>query len=316
MVSAVDILLLVVGAAALWYGAEQFVAGAVALARRAGLSDLVGGVVVVGIGTSLPEVAASMDAALGGRADLAVGNAVGSNLVNLGVVLGATALVTPVRARRPLRRRDAPVMLAATAAMALALFDLRLSRVEGTALLAGLFAYLGFLLWSGRAAAADRRARTAAVPDDDPEVGRRLSVVLTVGGLALVVLGADLLVRGAVGLAFAAGVSEWVVGETVVALGTSTPELAAAVAAARSGYPELAVGNVVGSCVFNALGVVGLVGVLAPALVSPTATGTVTWLLGLTALVTVLLLTGQKLTRVEGGVAAGVNLLRWTLDLL
>ncbi|MFC7236187.1 calcium/sodium antiporter [Halosegnis marinus] len=313
MLSAWDLLLVVVGAAALWYGAEQFVAGAVTLARRVGLSDLVVGVVVVGIGTSLPEVAASVDAALAARADLAVGNAVGSNLVNLGVVLGATALVTPVRARRPLRRRDAPVMLAATVAVALALWDLRLGRWEGLLLLAGLVGYLVALLSGDRGRT--RRARTDTAPERDG-LGRTRAVFLTAGGLVLVVLGADVLVRGAVGLALAAGVSEWVVGETVVALGTSSPELAAAVAAARAGYPELAVGNVVGSCVFNALAVVGLVAVLAPSSVTPAATATVWWLVGLTALVTVLLFTGRKLTRAEGGVAAAANLVRWGLDLL
>lgn len=307
---ATDVVLLLVGAGALWYGAERFVEGAVRLARGVGVPELVVGVVVVGIGTSLPEVVASAAAALDGRADLAVGNAVGSNLVNLGVVLGAVALVTPLRARRPLRRRDAPVMLAATVAVAVVLRDLRLTRLEGAVLLAGLVAYLAALLVVGGSTSEGRGRKR---PRERPDL--RTLFVIT-GGLALVLLGADQLVAASVRLALALGVSEWVVGETVVALGTSSPELAAAVAAARNGYPELAAGNVVGSCIFNALGVVGLVAVLAAGPVTAAATATTLWLVGLTVLVTVLLFTGRRLTRLEGGVATTVNLVRWALDLL
>lgn len=307
---AVDVVLLVVGAGALWYGAERFVEGAVKLARGIGVPELVVGVVVVGIGTSLPEVVASTAAALQGRGDLAVGNAVGSNLVNLGVVLGAVALVTPLRARRPLRRRDAPVMLAATVAVALVLRDLRLTRGEGLVLLGGLIAYLIVLVVLG---GSTEESQHGGRPREPPAVG---TILVTGGGLALVLLGADQLVAAAVRLSLAVGVSEWVVGETVVALGTSSPELAAAVAAARAGYPELAAGNVVGSCIFNALGVVGLTAVLAAGPVTPAATATTLWLVGLTLLVTVLLYTGRRLTRLEGGVATVVNLVRWLLDLL
>jgi cation:H+ antiporter len=306
----VDIVLLLVGAGALWYGAERFVEGAVRLARGVGIPELVVGVVVVGIGTSLPEVVASAAAALDGRPDLAVGNAVGSNLVNLGVVLGAVALVTPVQARRPLRRRDAPVMLAATVAVAVVLRDLRLTHLEGVLLLGGLTAYL-FALVFIRGSTEEGRERKR--PRDRPDLW---TFLVTVGGLALVLLGADQLVAASVRLALTVGISEWVVGETIVALGTSSPELAAAVAAARAGYPELAAGNVVGSCIFNAFGVVGLVAVLATGPVTTAATATTLWLVGLTVLVTVLLYTGRRLTRIEGGVATAVNLVRWGLDLL
>ena len=319
MTLATDLFLVLVGASALWYGAERFVEGAVGLARRANIPELVVGVVVVGIGTSMPEVVASSAAALGGRTDLAVGNAVGSNLVNLGVVLGAVAFVTPLRARRPLRRRDAPAMLTATVAVLFALLDLRLTRIEGVLLLAGLAGYLCALLLVNREGDRERRRdlpQTDADSGSDGVLPPAGAAVATAGGLALVVVGADVLVEAAVGLALAVGVSEWVVGETVVALGTSSPELAAAVAAARAGYPELAAGNVVGSCIFNAFGVVGLVAVLAPSAVTSAATATTLWLVGLTALVTVLLFTGRKLTRAEGVVATAVNLVRWALDIL
>lgn len=309
----VDLLLLLVGAAGLWYGAERFVDGAVGLAYGIGVPQLIVGVVVIGIGTSLPEVVASATASLAGRTDLAVGNAVGSNLVNLGVVLGAVALLTPLRARRPLRRRDAPVMLAATVAVLVALWDLQLTRPEGTLLLTGLTAYLTTLIFVSRGREEQQQGADRPRPGTQ---SRPLQVGFTVGGLILVLLGADILVDAAVRLALAVGISEWVVGETVVALGTSSPELAAAVAAARSGHPELAAGNIVGSCIFNAFGVVGLVAVLAPAPVTPAAITTTVWLLGLTTLVTLLLVTGRRLTRLEGGVATGVNLLRWLLDLL
>ena len=203
--------------------------------------------------------------------------------------------------------------------MLFALLDLRLTRIEGVLLLAGLAGYLCALLLVNREGDRERRRdrpQTDADSGSDGVLPPAGAAVATAGGLALVVVGADVLVEAAVGLALAVGVSEWVVGETVVALGTSSPELAAAVAAARAGYPELAAGNVVGSCIFNAFGVVGLVAVLAPSAVTSAATATTLWLVGLTALVTVLLFTGRKLTRAEGVVATAVNLVRWALDIL
>ncbi|WP_255196277.1 calcium/sodium antiporter [Halorarius litoreus] len=302
----VDLVFLLVSIGALWYGAESFVDGAVALARRFQLSEVVVGVVILGIGTSLPEVATSVDAAVAGRPNVAVGNAVGSNLFNLGLVLGVVALLGAIRAPRMVRRRDAPVMLGATGLTALALFDLHLSRVEGVVLLTGLAGYLLLL------------ARSDGSMDPPPESEDRQLVAAgrVVLGLALVVAGADLLVSSASDLARLVGLSEWVIGETVVAVGTSSPELVAGIAAARRGTTAAAVGNVVGSSVFNLLGVLGLVAIVRPATVETAATGTVLWLVGLTVLVSVLLYTDERFTRGEGVVCMAVNATRWVLDLV
>jgi cation:H+ antiporter len=310
---ATDLLLVVVGGGALWYGAERFVESAVALARRFGLSDVVTGVVVVGIGTSAPEVAVSADAALTGVPDIAVGNVVGSNFFNLGLILGSVALLGRVRVRGQLLRRDGVTLLLATIAVLGILLDRRLGRLEAALLLVGLAAYLVVLL--------RQSSRTTPIPSgeaaDARPADRPLIVALgLLGGLALVLLGADVLVRGASALAIDAGVSEWAVGVTVVAAGTSSPELAAAIAAARQGRPGLSAGNVVGSSTFNLLAVLGVAGLIEPLSVAPNAPGSLVWLTGLVVLVLVLFRSGHVLTRVEGGLLVLVALARWAVDLL
>jgi cation:H+ antiporter len=310
---ATDVLLVVVGGGALWYGADRFVEGAVALARRFDLSDVVTGVVVVGIGTSAPEVAVSADAALRGAPDIAVGNVVGSNFFNLGIILGAVGLLGRVRIRGGVLRRDGVALLLATLLVLGLLFDRRLGRIEAVLLLVGLAAYLLLLLRrSSRTTPIASGEDVEATPGDRP-----LLVALgLLGGLALVLLGADVLVQGAVALARDAGVSEWAVGLTVVAAGTSTPELAAALAAARRGRPGLSVGNVVGSSTFNLLAVLGVAGVIEPLSVGPNAPGSLVWLCGLVALVLVLFRSGHVLSRAEGALLVLVALARWAIDLL
>lgn len=309
---ATDLLLVVVGGGALWYGAERFVESAVALADRFGLSEVVTGVVVVGIGTSAPEVAVSADAALKGAPDIAVANVVGSNFFNLGLILGVVALLGRVRVRGRLLRRDGVALLLATLGVLGLLFDRRLGRLEAVLLLLALAAYLVVLLRrSGRTTSLPSGEATDTGPEDRP-----LLVALgLVGGLGLVLLGADVLVRGASSLALAAGVSEWAVGITVVAAGTSSPELAAALAAARRGQPGMSAGNVVGSSTFNLLAVLGVAGLIEPLSVAPNAPGSLVWLTGLVVLVLVLFRSDHVLTRLEGSVLVVVALARWAVDL-
>jgi cation:H+ antiporter len=309
----VELAVLFVGVSvvALWVGATLFVTNAARIARRLGVPELVVGLTVVGFGTSAPELVTSVDAALVGAADIAVGNVVGSNLFNLGVVLGGLALFGSVSAAGGLARRDVPVMLGATLSLPLLFRDLRLTRVEGLVLLGALVAYLGVLVWQGgddgeSEEGSDHGERSAGV-------GTALTALV---GLALVVAGADLLVGSAVDLSRFVGLSEWVIGETVVAVATSTPEIAASLVAARRGLRDLAAGNVVGSNVFNVLGILGVTAAIRPLSVTPAATPTVLWLVGLTALVAVLLATRERLTRLEGAVAVAVNLVRWGLDVL
>ncbi|MFC6785930.1 calcium/sodium antiporter [Halobaculum halobium] len=323
-----DVLLLAVGVAALWVGARLLVGSSVRLARRVGLSELVIGLTVVAVGTSSPEIAVTVGAAIDGAADLAVGNVVGSNVFNLAVVLGLIAVIGPFAVEARLVRRDGLVLLGATLAGAVAVWDLAVSVPEGSVLLASLVGYTAFSLRTGTAGAAPTATDgTGAEPrqsDDSVDLStpaRRLAtrpafdLPLVVAGVAVVVGGGEILVGSAVRLSRAAGVSEWVIGGTVVAAGTSTPELAVSVVAVRQGSLGVSVGNVVGSSVFNVLGVLGLAALLTPLTVAPEALWSVGWLVVLTTAVVVGLWSGRRLTRVEGVLLVCSEGLRWVLSL-
>jgi cation:H+ antiporter len=303
----VDVCLLAAAVLALWVGAERFVANAARLARRVGVSELVVGLTVVALGTSAPEAAVTVDAAVTGRPTLALANVVGSNVFNLGLVLGAVAAFRTVAGRRSLVRRDGVAVVLATGVLLAAGADGTVGLADGLLLLGGLGLYLVVLLWS-----ADRTATPTAAPGRH----RLPSSVWAVLGLALVVGGANLLVSSAADLARLLGASEWLVGETVVAVGTSVPELVASVAAARQGLGDIAAGNLVGSSIFNALGVLGLAAVLVPLPVGSEASAGLVWLAGLTLLAVALLATGRRLSRVEGGALVAAALGKWVIDLL
>ena len=271
----IDLGLVLVGLVVLTGGADALVRGAGALALRVGLSPLVVGLTVVAFGTSSPELAVSAEAALGGNSAIALGNVVGSNLFNITLILGTAALIRTMTVDRALVRRDLPVMLAATVLPVLMLLDGVVGRLDGAVLVAGLVAYTAFNVRTSR-----REAKAAAAEMDDDmraalEAARRplwWSLGLLVAGLAALVVGAGWLRDGAVGLATEVGVSPAVIGLTLVAAGTSLPELATSVVAARNGAPEIALGNVVGSNTFNGLGVLGVAAVL-----HPVGMGGVTW---------------------------------------
>ncbi|MBZ6493397.1 calcium/sodium antiporter [Natrinema longum] len=308
MVLVGDVVLLGVAVVALWIGARSLVTGASRLASAAGVSALVIGLTVVAFGTSAPEVVVSTGAALEGRGDVSVGNVVGSNVFNLGVILGLVAVIAPFRVTETLLRRDALAMAAATVVAAAVLVDGVASRLDGAVLLVVLSCYLG-VLWiairrendgaGGRSGSADG---SMAVPDarDRTEVRFGLEGGRVLAGLVLVIVGGRVLVESAVGLALAAGVSEWAIGATVVAAGTSIPELVTSVVAARRGDTEIAAGNVVGSNVFNVLGVLGIAAFTRPLTVDPAVFVALTWLGVLTAFATVVLATGRRVTRLEG----------------
>ncbi|MFO7854453.1 MAG: calcium/sodium antiporter [Paracoccaceae bacterium] len=246
---------LAVGLVLLILGGDLLVRGALALALRLGLPAAVIGATVMGFGTSAPELAASLEAALAGLPGIALGNVVGSNVANIGLILGVSVLLAPAVADRAALKRDgAAMLLAALACAALALAPGGIGRLAGLGLLAGLAAYLLVALRGG---AAEALPAGAVGP-----LWRGLAVAG--GGLAAVVVGAGWLVEGASVLAAEAGVSEAVIGLTVVAVGTSLPELAASVAAAARGRGDLALGNVLGSNVFNVLGILGVTALVAP----------------------------------------------------
>ncbi len=271
----VDLGLVLVGLALLTAGADLLVRGAGALALRVGLSPLVVGLTVVAFGTSAPELAVSVEAALDGNSAIALGNVVGSNLFNITLILGLAALIRTMAVDRALVRRDIPVMLGATVLPLLLLLDGVVGRLEGAALLAALAGYTTLSIRASRREAKAAASEMGADARAATEAARRplwWSLGLVAAGLVALVAGAGWLLDGAVRLATGVGVSQAVIGLTLVAAGTSLPELATSVVAARRGEPEIALGNVVGSNTFNVLGVLG-----AAAVLNPVGQGGVTW---------------------------------------
>jgi cation:H+ antiporter len=251
-------LMLGAGLLLLFFGAEALVRGSAAFARRVGLTPLVIGLTVVAFGTSAPELAVSVDAALEGNGGLAAGNVIGSNITNIALILGASALITPMAVHAQVIRVDIPLMILISLLVAVACIDGSLGRIEGAALTLGLAAYLSF------AVILARRETSLAVREefgsDVPQATRSVwvEIVLMVSGLALLLLGADWLVDGAVKIARGLGVSDAIIGLTLVALGTSLPELATSIVAALKRHTDLAVGNIIGSNIFNLLGILGI----------------------------------------------------------
>ncbi len=251
-------------------GAEVLVRGAGKLAAQFGIPPLIIGLTVVAFGTSAPETAVSVQAAMSGSGDLAIGNVVGSNIANVLLILGVTALIAPLLVSRQLIRLDIPIMIAASLLTLALAWDGSLSRLDGAVLFACIIGYTTFLIISSRKekkpAADDEFTAEYALDQAPKPYAWAIHLALIIAGLVLLVSGSNLLVEGAVSLARALGLSELVIGLTVVAIGTSLPELATSVTAAFKGERDIAVGNIVGSNIFNLLCVLGL-----SALVSPQA---------------------------------------------
>jgi cation:H+ antiporter len=255
--------LFIAGLVLLVFGADVLVKGAAGLARRFGVSPLVVGLTVVAFGTSAPELAVSVQSALAGKADIAVGNVVGSNIANVLLILGLSATITALTVAQQLVRLDVPLMIGASLLVLLLALDNAISLLDGLLLFGGAVAYTVFSIRKSR-------AETAAVRDEyaaefgGPAEGAWPNIGRVVAGLVLLVLGSRWLVDGAVALAQAFGISDLVVGLTVVAVGTSLPEIATSVMASLKGERDIAVGNVVGSNIFNLLVVLGLGAMVAP----------------------------------------------------
>ena len=295
-------LAILVGLALLWAGAEGLVRGSASMALRLGLTPLVVGLTVVAFGTSSPELVVSVGAALEGQGAIALGNVVGSNVGNVGLILGLGAIVSPIVIRSQIVRLDMPIMVGCAILLVVLLVDGEIGRLEGAGLFAGIVAYTLFSLRLAKRSGDDPLGAEidAELP---PESGSlRRDVLLSIAGFALLLVGAKLLVEGAIVVARAAGLSEAVIGLTIVAVGTSLPELASTLVASAKGEADLAVGNVVGSNVFNILGVLG-----AAALAHPLDGDGVRGLdLGVMILFSIVVLplarTGFRLERWEGGV--------------
>lgn len=253
-----DVGLVVLGLTILILGGEALVRGASTLAVRAGVSPLVIGLVVVSAATSAPEFAVTVGAVLSGEPDLAVGNVVGSNIVNILLILGISALIAPLVIKRQLVRFDIPVMVGLSALFVALSLDGKVDRLDGAFLLAALIIHTVVSILLGRRDVDAANNNQETLPLNSKPVPLWLALLLLTAGLGLLVLGAQVLVTGAVSIASALGVSSLVIGLTVVAIGTSLPEIATSIVAIRRGETDMAVGNVVGSNIFNIGMVLGL----------------------------------------------------------
>jgi cation:H+ antiporter len=303
----VTVFLFVAGGALLIAGAELLVRGASRLAVAAGVSPLVVGLTVVAFGTSSPELAVTVGSAYSGQADVALGNVVGSNIFNVLFVLGLSALIAPLVVAQQLVRLDVPLMVGVSLLTLLLSLDGRVGRNDGLLLCAGIVTYTIFLIRQSRRETADVQAEYQEAFGREPRAANRwlLNLGFVAIGLALLVVGARWLVDAAVATAAALGVSELVIGLTVVAAGTSLPEAATSVLAAARGERDIAVGNVVGSSIFNLLAVLGLGSVIAPDGV-PVSPGALTFDMPVMVAVAVAALpiffTGYTIARWEGAV--------------
>lgn len=295
---------IVAGLALLALGGEGVIRGAVGVARRLGLSELLIGLTLVGFGTSSPELITSIDAALVGSPGIALGNVLGSNIGNILLILAVVLLIKPIAVNPAAVGRDGVIALVVSIGLAaLALTFGELNRMIGILLLAGLATYV-FAVWrieSRGGVAAEMHVESSHTHDPAPQALWISALFVTVG-LGLLMLGANLLVTGAVATARIAGLSETVIGLTIVAIGTSLPELVATLAAALKGRSDVAFGNIVGSNIYNILGILGLTALIHP-LPIPKDVGLLDWgaLIGSAALLLVFALTGRRLTRLEGG---------------
>ena len=298
-----DVLWVIGGLIALFIGGDLFVRGSVSIAYAFRLPPLVIGLTLVGFGTSLPELAASLQAALSDAPDIALGNDVGSNTGNILLILGVTALLGPIAIDRAALQRDGTVLVAASLLCLAAILWGSIGRAVGLGFLALLIAYLVATLVQtrrrGLPAAALYEAEAALLPAPKPAL--LVPVLLILTGLPIIILGARFLVAGAVGMAQSFGLSEAVIGLTIVAIGTSSPELVTSLVALRKGQGDVAFGNVLGSNIFNILGILGITALVKPLTVPPAIAVFDIWvMLAATAALVVFSITGWRVGRREG----------------
>ena len=300
----VDWLLVIGGLALLVVGGEALVRGAGGIALLGRVTPGVIGLTIVAAGTSMPELVVSVQSALSGNYGISVGNIVGSNIFNIAAILGVTALMRPLRILGNTVRLEWPVMMLAALQIYLLTRDATLDRIEGAFLLCAMVAFTAYAVWIGRT--------EVGAADDESEVatasfGRQgaaavaLNVAALVVGVAVLAAGASALVDGAVGIAAAFGVSDAVIGLTIVAAGTSAPELITSLVAARRGRDDIAVGNIVGSNIFNVLGIGGATALIHPlAVPSEILARDMGWMIGASVLLFPLMWTGMRINRAEG----------------
>ena len=264
-----NITLVVAGLILLIWGADRFVHGAAASARNLGIAPLLIGLTVVALATSAPEILVSVVAAIDDQPGLAYGNAIGSNIVNIGLVLGLTAMIRPIKLESATLRREMPALLAVSLLTVSLFLDAYLSRIDGVVMLTGLVIVMIWLTRLGMRSAANDPIKIDYEAEIPSDVSMPIAVIWLIIGFAILLVGAKMLEHGAVGIAEMLGVSEVVIGVTIVAFGTSLPELAVSLASALKGEYGLAIGNIVGSNIFNLLAVIGVAATIAPSALAP-----------------------------------------------
>lgn len=292
---------LVIGLVLLTYGAERLVHGASSVAFKLGLSPLVIGLTVVAFGTSAPELVVSVGATIAGNSDIAIGNVVGSNIANIALILGLTAMIRPMSIHLRILKTEIPIMILVTFVTSLFIIGEEINRLEGAVLFTGLIAFIVYSVRSARTVPVEVKAQLIEEPEIDVDAPIWKSWFFIVFGLGLLVGGGELLVRGAVEIATIAGISQAVIGITVVAVGTSLPELATSAVAAFKGESDIAVGNIIGSNIFNMLCILGLTGMIHPLDSSNFGLVDLGFMLALTIIILPLMRRGFELNRWEGG---------------
>lgn len=294
----------IAGIALLYYGAEFLIKGGVSIALKLKISALVIGLTLVAFGTSFPELVVSVNATLKGAGDISIGNVVGSNICNIALILGLSALISPLPVHKQLLKLDVWLMLGSVVLLAVFhYFYQGVTRWQGGVFFAGVLTYTVWSILAGRKAEQNKSEAEKAADNDElgKELPLILSIIFVIGGLAALMFGGKLFVNAAVFAALKLGVSDAVIGLTIVALGTSLPELATSVVAAIKGEQDIAIGNVVGSNIFNVLCILGITPLISPIRSAGISMLDMLVMLGVSVLLVPIMLTGMKISRKEGG---------------
>ena len=305
-----DFILVFLSIIMLWKGADWLVDSAAEIVHSLKVSDLVIGLTVVAFGTSAPEFAVTISAAVTKQTDISIGNVIGSNIFNLGFILGGTAIIRPISTNEKMFNRDGLFLLIVTALIFFLFFgfngwtsDDNYTRIEGLILFSLLIGYITFLF-----------IKKDPPEEISPDKATIMSYVFFFIGLILIVLGGHLMVTHASNIARFYGISDWVIAVTIVAAGTSAPEFATSIAAAIKGRHGIAIGNLIGSDLFNLLGVLGLAGIINPSVITQDIFDSVFILVLMVGLTLLLIRTKWKISRAEGALLVSINLIRWYFD--
>ena len=310
MILLLDIILVFASIIMLWKGADYLVEAASEIAHSLKISDLVIGLTVVAFGTSAPEFAVTIRAAITGQTDISIGNVVGSNIFNLGFILGGTAMIRAIHITPKLLYRDGFFLLSVTILIYILFFGFNgwdisdnIAAIEGSLLFLALIGYIVFLF-----------IKKEPIEETHPESASMQSYAFFFFGLVMIVLGGHFMVEHASSLARTFGVSDWVIAVTIVAAGTSAPELATSLTAAFKGKHGMAIGNLIGSDLFNLLGVLGLAGIINPTPIQADIHSSIIVLIIMVSMVLIMMRTGWQISRLEGTLLVSLNLVRWYLD--